>query len=221
MAPLHYAVHSAGPKPLHFRALTLSRLSQFLSSAYPSITSVLTVARTDKAENIKIGYWPSGAPQVRVPFSEAIKQRFRPFHKGDDVGPSWTQHWFRVQITLPTATEWTDAERVTLEWDQSAESLIFDTEGRPLQGITGGFGGDRRVDFILTPEMRRAGSFTIYIATCANGMFGVGAPDTNSPPDLDRTFRLESADLCIPRMEAWRLFWDFITVRSHTPLCCR
>lgn len=32
--------------------------------------------------------------------------------------------------------------------------MFFTTEGLSLQGITGGFGGDRRVDFILDPELR-------------------------------------------------------------------
>ena len=32
--------------------------------------------------------------------------------------------------------------------------MIWTTGGLPLQGLTGGFGGDRRVDYILPQEWR-------------------------------------------------------------------
>lgn len=60
-------------------------------------------------------------------------------------------------------------------------------------------------------------------------MFGNGLYETNAPPDMNRYYtvrlfdpqaerrsdltlsslQLESADLVVPRMEAWRLLWDF------------
>lgn len=64
-------------------------------------------------------------------------------------------HWFRVTMNLPA--EWADVERVQLEFDPSCEAMIFDTEGCPLQGITGGGGIDRRVEFILPKEKRASG----------------------------------------------------------------
>lgn len=45
-------------------------------------------------------------------------------------------------------------------------------------------------------------------------MFGNGLGEPNNPPDNNRYFTLESADLVIPRMEAWRLLWDFRTIRD-------
>jgi len=42
-----------------------------------------------------------------------------------------------------------------------------------LIGITGGYGGDRRVDFILTPEVRERGFYDFIIESSCNGMFGV------------------------------------------------
>lgn len=58
-------------------------------------------------------------------------------------------------MNLPA--EWADVERVQLEFDPSCEAMIFDTEGCPLQGITGGGGIDRRVEFILPKEKRASG----------------------------------------------------------------
>ena len=116
-----------------------------------------------------------------------------------------------------------------LEWDPSCESMIFNSEGLSLQGITGGFGIDRRVDFILDPKSRRStykvcsplarltpltSSRQFYIEVSCNAMFGNGLGEVNNPPDNNKYFKLVSADLVVPRMEAWRLLWDFRTIRD-------
>lgn len=91
----------------------------------------------------------------QTPFKEAIRQKFKPTHKGIELGPSWTHHWFRLTLDLPPAWLKEDYERITLEFDPSCEAMIFDTEGLSLQAFTGGFGIDRRVDFILDPKKRK------------------------------------------------------------------
>ncbi|KAG5726299.1 hypothetical protein E4T56_gene17375, partial [Termitomyces sp. T112] len=46
-------------------------------------------------------------------------------------------------------------------------------------------------------------------------MFGVPLTgDTIDPPDMNRYFRLASADLVVPNQEAWQLLWDFTTLRE-------
>lgn len=45
-------------------------------------------------------------------------------------------------------------------------------------------------------------------------MFGNGSGATNNPPDDNRYFRVNSADLVVPRMEAWRLLWDFRAIKD-------
>lgn len=65
--------------------------------------------------------------------------------------------------------------------------MIFNTEGTPLQGITGGYGGDRRVEFIISPEDRKRGGLDIVIESSCNGMFGVPwNGDTIAPPDVSK-----------------------------------
>lgn len=44
--------------------------------------------------------------------------------------------------------------------------MVFNTEGRPLQGITGGNGSERRVEFIFKDPTY---SQTYYIEVSANG----------------------------------------------------
>lgn len=75
-----------------------------------------------------------------------------------------------------------------VEFDPGCEAMIYDTDGTPLQGITGGFGGDRRVEYIISPEARKAGKHDIIIESSCNGMFGVPWDgDTISPPDASQS----------------------------------
>lgn len=97
-------------------------------------------------------------------------------------------------------------------------------DGTPLQGITGGYGGDRRVEYIIPLEARKAGHHEFIIESTCNGMFGVGGGSI-SPPDMNRYFSLASADLVVPNQDAWHLLWDFRalsqiteTLPGNTPL---
>jgi alpha-mannosidase len=91
--------------------------------------------------------------------------------------------------------------------------MIFNDDGLPLQGITGGNGADRRVDFPLRPEMRR-GTLRLWIEVSANGMFGVPSDGQGGDPDPNRYFYLDSADIVVKRPEAWKLMWDFSAIRG-------
>ncbi|SCV71207.1 BQ2448_2795 [Microbotryum intermedium] len=205
-----YPVQAEGPKPLHFRGLTLGRLEHFEGGPYNNIHSVLYEHRIDDPEHIQIESWSSPG-RTKTPFKEAIEQKYKPAKKGDHFGPSWSHHWFRVTINLPRS--WADAERVQLEWDPGCEAMVYDTEGLTLQGITGGFGVDRHIDFILDPKKRNS-TYKIYIEVACNAMFGNGKPEVNDPPDNSRMFQLATADLVVPRMNAWQLRWDFRTMND-------
>lgn len=78
-----------------------------------------------------------------------------------------------------------------VEFDPDCEAMIFTTDGTPLQGITGGYGGDRRVEFILPTEARNARKFDFVIESSCNGMFGVPwNGDTIEHPDVCTQFLL-------------------------------
>jgi alpha-mannosidase len=105
--------------------------------------------------------------------------------------------------------------RTSVEFDPGCEAMVYSVDGTPLQGITGGHGGDRRVDYIIPPDAREAGIHEIVIESSCNGMFGVPwNGDTIAPPDMNRYFRLDSADLVVPNQEAWRLYWDFEALKQ-------
>lgn len=47
--------------------------------------------------------------------------------------------------------------------------MIYTAEGLPLQGITGGFGDDRRVEYVI-PKIDRYFPLKLYIEVSANGL---------------------------------------------------
>src|SRR5258708_2993812 len=59
---------------------------------------------------------------------------------------------------------------MSVEFDPGCEAMVFNTNGTPLQGITGGFGGDRRVDHIIPRSALQAGRYEIVIESSCNGM---------------------------------------------------
>ncbi|KAF8656490.1 hypothetical protein AX16_002509 [Volvariella volvacea WC 439] len=221
--------YGAGAKWI--KSLTRSRLNNFEGGHFSDInlSSVLFTHRLDSAENVKLQVW--NAPGLTKPtFEEAMQQRFKPAKKGDSFGPSGerliqitqflviehpqqTNHWWKITLIIPES--WHQYERVQFEFDPGCEAMVYTTDGTPLQGITGGYGGDRRVDYIIPLEARKAGVHEIVIESSCNGMFGVPwNGDTIQPPDMNRYFRLASADLVVPNQEAWRLLWDFHTLKQ-------
>ncbi|KAJ6631931.1 hypothetical protein B0H10DRAFT_2206336 [Mycena sp. CBHHK59/15] len=80
-------------------------------------------------------------------------------------------------------------------------------------GITGGYGGDRRVEYITPEAARKKGVHEILIESSCNGMFGM-ADGGIGPPDPNWSFRLDMADVVVTNQEAWRLLWDFQTLRE-------
>ncbi|KAF5376730.1 hypothetical protein D9615_007831 [Tricholomella constricta] len=125
----------------------------------------------------------------------------------------YTNHWWKVSVTIPGY--WQQYERVQFEFDPGCEAMIYTTDGIPLQGITGGYGGDRRVEYIIPEAARKKGRHDFVIESSCNGMFGVPwNGDIIAPPDMNRYFSLASADLVVPNQEAWALLWDFHTLRE-------
>ncbi|KAF7980211.1 hypothetical protein HWV62_39313 [Athelia sp. TMB] len=213
-----YPELNSGSGAKWIKHLTRDRLNTFNGGHFSDVnlSHVLYTHRLDGPEYIKLQVW--SAPGLTKPtFDEAMKalkeKKFKPAKKGDSFGPSWTNHWWKVHVTIPGY--WTQYERVQFEFDPGCEAMIFTTDGTPLQGITGGGGGDRRVEFILTPDIVKKGFGEFIIESSCNGMFGVPwNGDTIAPPDMNKYFSLASADLVVPNQEAWHLMWDFHTLQQ-------
>ncbi|KAI5117584.1 hypothetical protein M0805_004579 [Coniferiporia weirii] len=213
-APEGYPVLNPGPGAKWIKSLTQARLSQFTGGHFSDVnlSSVLFSHRLDGPGNVQLQVW--SAPGLSKPtFAEAMQKEFRSAKKGESFGPSWTNHWWKVRLIIPAS--WEEYERVQFEFDPSCEAMVYAPDGTPLQGITGGNGIDRRIDHIVPLTARKAGVYDIVIESSCNGMFGVPwNGDTIAPPDMNRFFALASADLVVPNEDAWRLLWDFTTLRE-------
>lgn len=100
-------------------------------------------------------------------------------------------------------------EIIELHWDASNEGMIWTEEGHPLQGLSG---DGERVEWIIPPSFRDGKEHTFYLEMACNGMFGLGKGARNQPPDPDRYFTLEKAEIVAVNKEARALYFDFSVI---------
>lgn len=152
---------------------------------------------------VKLSVW-SAPGQSRPTFKEAMDHKFKPTEVGESFGPSWTTHWFRVQLTLPS--ELRKKELLEFHWDAGNEGMIWTEDGNPLQGLTG---GGERVGWILPEKFRDGKEHIFYVEMACNGMFGnPQGGDTIQPPDENRYFQLSQAEVVAVNVQARQLHID-------------
>lgn len=168
--------------------------------------------------NLRLSVW-SAPGLTRPTFAEATSpsNEFRATEIGESFGPSWSTHWFKVEMSLPVELQ--TAEHVELHWDCNNEGTVWTAEGNPLQGLTG---RKERIEWVVPAEFRDGAQHTIYIEMACNGMFGngPGAPifknnpggDSIQPPDNNKTFKLATAELVSVFLEARRLLFDYSVI---------
>ncbi|KAF9582151.1 Glycoside hydrolase, 38 vacuolar alpha mannosidase [Lunasporangiospora selenospora] len=192
-------------QPRFLRSITLSRATQFSSSSsFADINLFSRLYSLRSPESVEISVF--SVPDLkRVPFEEAIKHQFGPTRVGSSFGPSWSTHWFKLKVTVPKA--W-DGERVELLWDSESEAMVWSTEGVPRQGLTGGQGDDRRIEYILTKKAKGGETIELFIEMACNGLFGVGNDGITNAPLNDRKFTLSQVEIAVPNKAAWQLYYD-------------
>jgi alpha-mannosidase len=155
----------------------------------------------------------------RIPYAEAVKGEYGPAQVGDQFGPFWSTHWFKVEIQVPT--DWAGRE-VHFLWDSSSEGQIY-MDGKPMQGLTGsGIWGREfppiRPQYRLTKAAKGGETYTLYVEMAVNHLFGVGLSD--NPDAVAQTVRLGQAEIAVFDRDAWDVFWDFKVVADmaeHLP----
>lgn len=128
---------------------------------------------------------------------------FQPAYKGQPFGPSWSTTWFKVHLSVPQ--EWVDTQiQLVFDFNCNNEGVVIDPN--TLLPATAFSGGERR-EYLLPKQTD--GSYFFYVETGNNGMFGCGAGSTINPPDDNRFFHLDAADIVLPDWEARALYIDF------------
>jgi len=141
----------------------------------------------------------------RPTFDEATSHEFKECHLGDQFGPSWSTHWFKIQLTIPK--DMLHGEHLEFKWDANNEGLVWSEDGKPLQGLTG---GGERPEWILPKSWRDGKEHTFYVEMACNKMFG-NAPggDSIQPPDPNMKFMLWQADIVDVNLAVRGLHIDF------------
>jgi alpha-mannosidase len=124
-------------------------------------------------------------PVDRISREDAQALEYRPAQVGDRFGPMWSTWWFRLRGDLPAG------ERIHLRWESRTEATLWQ-DGRVLQGLNP-----------LHP-FAEVTSGELEVELACNGLFG----KTELPPELLR------CELGVVDDEAWRLYYDFETLRA-------
>lgn len=167
-----------------------------------SLCRMFDEGRASGRPNVKLSTWAAPG-QDRPTFKEAVSHEFEDTEVGKSFGPSWSTHWFKVQLTVPEDLR--DKERLEFHWDANNEGMVWSSDGNPLQGLTG---NNERIEWIIPESYRDGNEHTFYVEMACNGMFGNSTSGTIQPPDPNRTFRLATADIVAVNVQARQLRID-------------
>ncbi|KAL2161498.1 hypothetical protein VTH06DRAFT_8060 [Thermothelomyces fergusii] len=182
------------------------RISQFYSRGQyenQNLLAMMKEAVVSGEPHVQLSVWHAPG-QTRPTFEEATSQKFTKTRVGESFGPSWTTHWFRVVLRVPE--ELRDKRLLEFHWDANNEGMVWNEDGHPLQGLTG---GGERVEWIIPDSFRDGEEHTIYIEMACNGMFG-NAPggDSIQPPSPNKYYRLDRAEIVAIDPDARQLYID-------------
>ena len=211
--PRYAATGIQGPDIKHIRK---DRLGLFLETENyrdVNLNKFLEFDRTDDVQYISLETY--SVPRLERPLFAWVKENavWRAARKGESFGPSWATHWFKLTITS-VPKHWVHLDGpVVLEFDL-AEGLIYDSDGKALQGLTGSGpdGGSTRTEWIVPDHTRFP--LTIFIEQACNGLFGNGFNGMLQAPSDDRYFTLNKVDLLVPDLDARALRHDFEVLRE-------
>ncbi|KAM9124617.1 alpha-mannosidase 2C1-like [Pangshura tecta] len=116
----------------------------------------------------------------------------------------WWTCWFKVELSIPR--EWVGKE-VHLLWESDGEGMVW----RDAQLVWGLTKEGEMTSYILTDGLKDAEphSLTVYVEVACNGLFGAGKGSLIAPPDPDKKFRLNKAELVVFNRDVHELLVDF------------
>ena len=160
--------------------------------------------RASGEEHLKLSVY-SPPDLSRPAFKEATSKQFKETKVGASFGPSWSTHWFRIDLRVPSNL--LKKDQLELHWDADNEGLVWTEDGEPVQGLTG---GGQRVEWVLPKAFRDGRSHVFYIEMACNGIMG-NSPggDVIQPPDPQKYFQLHRAEIVAVNKEARSLCLDF------------
>ena len=199
------------------RDITLNRIEQFNGKNH-----LLKAIHETPAEPIKIdvSWWE--APD-RVPFSQMLEHinEFQPISEGHKFAPIWSTHWLKLQFHLSKEIKEEIKEKkekkLILIFDFGGESLIWSKDGRPLQGLNGQNGEDRRDWYIVYPATDNNGTeseeeIILYLECACNELFGNSVWNVGPSAPSDKDYSLKEIKLVFLVDKLWKLLWDYTVI---------
>ncbi|KAG7473386.1 hypothetical protein MATL_G00095190 [Megalops atlanticus] len=185
---------------LKHRRTLLERAEKFVSDVYFTDCNLRgrLYGETCPLESISCFLSPK-----RIPFSDAMQQKFQPYSIGDSFGPTWWTCWFKVSLTIPDAWR---GRQVHLRWESDAEGLVW-RDGLPVQGLTK---EGEKTSYVLTESLQddEPHSVTLYVEAACNGLFGAGQGTSIGPPDPNRKYTIQKAELVVFNQDVRDLMTD-------------
>ncbi|XP_061176887.1 alpha-mannosidase 2C1-like [Saccostrea echinata] len=184
---------------------TLERADKFISPIYFKDVNLRGRLYSDHHPLKSITHF---AASGRIPFSQAIKGKFTKAEVGQSFGPTWSTHWFCLEIEIPAGWK---KEEIHLLWNSNTEAMVWQ-DGNPIQGLSGDYD---RTSFPLSKAMGKDKKrCSLYIEMACNGILGVGGDSMIGPPDMNRTFTLSQAEIAIFDREVYDLILDVETLHD-------
>ncbi|KAF2187131.1 glycoside hydrolase family 38 protein [Zopfia rhizophila CBS 207.26] len=202
-----YPKLAAGPVGKQIHHIYADRLRQFTDGGQyreQGLLPKITEARASGSDYVKLSVY-SPPDLTRPTFEEATSSKFNPTKVGESFGPSWSTHWFKIQLTVPEDLR--DKAHLEFHWDANNEGMIWTEKGDVVHGLTG---GGERTEWILPKKFRDGKEHVFYIEMACNGMFG-NAPggDSIQPPNPNKYYQLHTADIVAINLDARALYFDF------------
>ncbi|KAK6187507.1 hypothetical protein SNE40_005515 [Patella caerulea] len=183
---------------------TLERADKFISSHHFTDINLRSRLYPEKQPLVSIQHY---ATPDRIPYSQAISQTFKDTQVGHSFGPTWSTHWFKVELEIPKSWH---GQEVHLLWNSDSEALVW-IDGDAIQGLSG---ENERISFPLREvgdgksSHSSNGRQIVYIEMACNGLCGCGLNGLINPPELKKCFQLKQAEVAVFDRQVYKLLLD-------------
>lgn len=190
---------------LKHKRTTLERADKFISPVY--FNDVNLRGRLYRHNHPLKSITHYAAPG-RVPYQQAVKGKFAKTETGQSFGPTWSTHWFQLEIEIPDNMK---GEEVHLLWNSNSEALVWHG-GNPIQGLSGDYD---RISFPLSKVLgKNKTRCSLFVEMACNRILGEGKDSMIGPPDMNKTFTLSQAEIAVFDREVYDLIIDIETLHD-------
>ena len=159
--------------------------------------------------NFRAEYFMTEEP---VPFSDCQKYDMKPLFPGEQWGSDWQCAWLRLRATIPQ--EW-DGKKLIARLHVGGEALIFNSDGIPLQGLTGGSVFKEsfvRDTFRVTDNAKGGDEIELMIDSSSCKVIGLTMDryprNDAQKPGGSSVGKITYMELCVFDEDVWQLFVD-------------